>query len=428
MIKGVDRIGDVFKERHGEVAARLASGLPGLTDEGERRRLLGTLIKPTVEEALRAGFSHYDIAREAWRLHRSAGCPVEPRQAVARVASLAARLCSGMPADEFDESYFLHASAPRSLRERLRQVAGWSPDSAFVFGVPCLDEITGGVQPGEMMAVSGAQGSMKTSLLLGGIEDALSRGMSVQFFSLDMTPGEIQERRVQRRLRVGQRELHRLVREGAREIADAERAVNDADENLFDVYGNDGAGRDLTVDDVTRLARARMPNVLCIDYLTLLRRGGQSDLECVNEAMPKIKKVTQLMGIRTVILSQMSRASKREQSSGVVGGHAKGGGIVEETAHSEIELFKDAALDGEPNPVIATVTKNRRGPSGRSYRLYYEAKCMLFTGGGMRVERAGKKGQRRAFENPGAVSPEALADASGMARADIWGAAANEPA
>ena len=43
-------------------------------------------------------------------------------------------------------------------------------------------------------------------------------------------------------------------------------------------------------------------------------------------------------------------------------------------AHSEIELFKDAALDGEPSPIIATVTKNRRGPSGRSYRLYYEAK------------------------------------------------------
>jgi replicative DNA helicase len=418
MIKGVDDIRAVFMKRYGETAARLASNPPGLTDPSEKRSLLETLMKPTVEEAVRAGYSHNDIAREMFRHYKNAGCPIEAKQAIAKVTSYAARICAGMPiGDEFDEDFFLFSNAARSLRSRLRQVSGWSLDSAFLFGIPCLDELTGGVQPGEMMALSGAQGSMKTSLLLSGIEDALSRGMSVQFFSLDMTPGEIQERRIQRRIRCGQYELHRLIREGAREIAEAESEINDLDANLLDIYGNDGAKPDLTVDDVAELAKIKMPNVLCIDYLTLLRRQNQDDLQCVNEAMPKLKKLTQLLGIRTVLLSQMSRASKREQQSGVIGGHAKGGGIVEEMAHSEIELFKDAPLGSEPCPIIASVTKNRRGPSGRSYRLYYEAACMLFTGEYVRVERAGKSMQKRAFQSPETVG-EVLPGAHGMARAD----------
>jgi replicative DNA helicase len=89
----------------------------------------------------------------------------------------------------------------------------------------------------------------------------------------------------------------------------------------------------------------------------------------VNEVMPKLKKLAQQFGIRVIILSQMSRASKREQQLGSLGGYSKGGGIVEEMIHSEIELFKDVAINNQVSPIIATVSKNRRGPSGYSYRL-----------------------------------------------------------
>ena len=425
MIKGVDDIQRTFQKRHGDIAARLALNPPGISDEGEKRQLLEEAMKGTVEEALRAGFSHHDIAREIWRMHKNAGCLIDARQAVARIEHYAARLKAGMPMlddDEFGGPDLIYSNSARSLRARLRQVSDWSRESAFLFGIQCLDEITGGVQPGEIMALSGAQGSMKTSLLLSGIENALSRGMTVMFFSLDMTPGEIQERRIQRRVGCGQYELHRLIREKSREISAAENEIYGMDDGRLDIWGNDTASPDLTVDDVTEQAKIKMPNVLCIDYLTLLTRSHQDDLQCVNEAMPKLKKVTQLLGTRTVILSQMSRAAKKDQLSGLSGGHGKGGGIIEEMAHSEIELFKDVALDGEASPIIASVTKNRRGPSGRSYRLFYEAKCMLFTGDYVRVERAAKAAQKRVFESPSMVGPEDLAQPAmepRRARADL---------
>jgi hypothetical protein len=260
-----------------------------------------------------------------------------------------------------------------------------------------------------MMALVGAQGSMKTSLLLGGIENALSRGMTVQFFSLDMTPGEIQERRIQRRLRCHQYVLHEMIRAGDPQVGKAAADICRADDGRVEIFGNDGQEGDWTIDGVLERARTRMPNALCIDYLTLLRRPGQRVIDCVDEAMPKLKKAAQRYGIRVVILSQMGRDSKREQLSGLTGGHAKGGGSVEEMVHSEIELFKDAPLGDEASPIIATVTKTRRG-RGRSYSLGYEPKCMLFTGEAVRVERASKSAQKRAFADSAMVGAASFGD------------------
>jgi replicative DNA helicase len=322
------------------------------------------------------------------------------------ITQYAARLSHSLPIiDEFEAGAGMYDTSASSLRRRLAEVSHWSRDSAFMFGIACLDDITGGVQPGEMMALSGAQGSMKTSLLLSGRENALDRGMSVQFFSLDMTPGEIQERRIQRRLHCHQAVLHRMIRDGDRAVRDVEREINGIDYRLFDLHGNDGQSWDWNIDEIAEQVRIKMPNVLCIDYLTLLRRREQSDLDCVNETMPKLKRLAQNFGIRVIILSQMGRASKREQSAGVIGGHGKGGGIIEELVHSEIELFKDYADGMDSAPIIASVTKNRRGPSGRSYRLDYESACMLFTGRYARVERASKAAKRQVFESGSIISP-----------------------
>lgn len=288
--------------------------------------------------------------------------------------------------------------AMSKLFERIEAVRGWHEDNAFQFGISELDQLTGGVQPGEMLSLLGHQGSMKTSLLLSGLENALSRGYRVQFFSLDMTPGEIQERRIQRRLKCHQTTMHRMFRERHPAVKEAIDDIRDGDAGRFDLIGND-SGPLWNVKTLENRVQRYMPDVLAIDYLTLLRTARQSDLDCANECMVTLKGLTQKCQIRTIILSQMSRASKREQASGITGGHGKGSGLVEELSHSEIELFKDNdSTSGLPGKIVATVTKTRRGPSGRSYSLEYEPECMLFTGKAVRVKRAGRGAQKAVFE------------------------------
>lgn len=381
----------------------------------ERKTFLWDLIYDLVEEFLYRSFSEDMIAKEVQHWYDVAGLPISLDTAFKKVTQVSASFRAKITPEEYLFNYESRPGA--SLERRLNKVSCWSEESAFFFDIPALDEITGGVQPGEMMALAGAQGSMKSSLLLNGIENALSRGMKVMFFSLDMTPGEIQERRLQRRVKCRQYELHEMVRRKDPVLRKIIDEMTTWDRLRFDMFGNDmtssPASGDWNIDDLVEQVKLAMPDVLAIDYLTLLRRPKQSDLECVNEVMPKLKRLTQSFDIRTIVLSQMGRASKREQFSGIIGGHAKGGGIVEEMVHSEIELFKDLPLDdSEPAPIIASITKNRRGPSGRSYRLSYDPKCMCFTGASIRVVRANKQALKRAFENPSMVGANSSLAAS----------------
>lgn len=277
------------------------------------------------------------------------------------------------------------------LARRLHDVKSWRRDAAFTLGVEGLDEVFGGVLPGEIMAITGAQGSMKTSLALCAVERALDEGKRISFFSLDMSPQEVAERRLQLRLELNQRDLHELIRGGSETVKQTARVMAEQDLDRFLLAGNEGEKRWL-VDGVIRDTTIHRSDVLVIDYLTLLKPVGKSDLECAEQAMPKIKNFAQRNGVAVVLLNQMSRASKREQSAGMVGGHGKGGGIIEEMVHSEIELMKDyPEYEGQRDRIIATVTKTRRGATRQSFDLDYLPHCLKFTGYFARAWRDAQK-------------------------------------
>lgn len=303
--------------------------------------------------------------------------------------------------------------ASKFLFDRLEEVASWTPNMAFRYGIDEIDDITGGVYPGEIMVLTGHQGSMKTSLILNGVDRALRRHMQVAFFSLDMDPKVLQERRLMRVTGKTQAQLHRELKvkdSGIRE--QAAKMLRDDDGCLL-LQGNVGGNR-WTIYTLKDMVEASVPHVLVIDFLTLLRCGGQDDLQCANEVMPIIKSMTQQLGLRTILLSQMGRASKTDQRAGNFGGHSKGGGIIEELADCEIELFKDADEFGGLDKIIATITKNRRGRSGISYQLEADVNTMEFTGAAYEVERQGKGAGKPVFGRKGQRNGEDQTSWSGI--------------
>ena len=110
-----------------------------------------------------------------------------------------------------------------------------------------------------------------------------------------------------------------------------------------------------------------------------------------------------------VILSQMGRASKQLQASGSPTlGSAKGGGIVEELANAQVDIFKDAPVNELALPrIVATVAKTRRGVAGRSFELEYDGRTMSFTGKAVPVRRL--KAQKPVFASS-IMSDEFLAE------------------
>ena len=362
--------------------ARITKIFSTIEDAEERRNALYALVWSQAESLFATGFSPAAAAKEIKSeiAHLRVNARIDLHRAVndAWDAHLQERSnYAGLRALKTRT----HAD---SLLETLR-----SFDEAQVFkvGIPTLDNAWGGVHPGEIGLIVGAPGSMKTSLVLGGVELYLRRKAGrVLFLSLDMSAQEIVRRRIQRRLDCTGFEVDRLVRGNSPQIGEALADIAETDGERF--FLTDNSEKQHTLKDILGLIGTLAPQLLVVDFLTLLRAPGQTDLDAVNHTVPELKRAAQNNGIAVVLLSQMSRASRSEQAEGKSGGFAKGGGIAEELAHSELELLQDAPLStGEPPRIVGTIAKTRRGVRDASYQLHYDGPSMTFTGSAVRVRR-----------------------------------------
>ncbi len=315
---------------------------------------------------------------------------------VARVVAVTSELVSSMPHDEglfvieqMIESetkrlYGRGLKAPdiaayyvRRLKEEVRR---WDDADRFAFGIDGLDDSFGRLLPGELLVLVGAQGSMKSSMMISGIEHYLTANPNgtVMLFSLDMAPEVIAERLLQREMHATADRVRWHAKNETEVFKCAMKKIRERYADRLLIYGAEaptaqllGRCERMTIDDLKNEVEAYMPSLVAVDYLTLLRKPRQSDLDCVNEVMPTLKEMAQRYGIMFLLLSQMGRASKQLQASGsLFSGSAKGGGIVEELANAQIDLFKDA-------PSVA----------GRSFELAYEPESMSFTGQAKPVRR-----------------------------------------
>lgn len=289
-------------------------------------------------------------------------------------------------------------TVPAYVRRLKDEVAGWDEADKFGFGIEALDDSFGRLLPGEVLVLVGAQGSMKSSLMLSGLEHYLQNTPdgTAMLFSLDMAPEVVAERLLQREMRMTAESVRWHARRETDQFRDAGARLRRKFSDRLLIYGSEaptaqllGKAERMTIEDVRREVETCMPSLVAVDYLTLLRKPRQSDLDCVNEVMPQIKEMAQRYGIMFLLMSQMGRANKQLQASGsLFSGSAKGGGIVEELANAQIDLFKDAPLEpyGAPR-IIATVSKTRRGVAGRSFELAYDGEPMSFTGQARPVRR-----------------------------------------
>ena len=291
--------------------------------------------------------------------------------------------------EEYEQKIRPMKTRPSSHLDDLeKEVLSWGDSYAFNFGISLLDGAWGGLMPGELGVLVGAQGSMKTSLAIKGIINFLQNNPhgSALVFSLDMTPQEFASRFLLRDLGIGINEMYGMIKEKRPEYYEAKARLDEWENSRLKILGNRYRNR-WTIDGLEKQVAMKLPSLLVVDFLTCLKKQGQSDLEAVEDIMPRLQSITQKLGTKTLLLSQMGRASKSDQLKGAIGGHSKGGGIVEELAHAEIELFKDKAEQNQQPKIIATVTKTRRGINGASFALDYHGVSMEFTGLAQRVQR-----------------------------------------
>lgn len=263
-----------------------------------------------------------------------------------------------------------------------------------------LDELTLGLQAGEMIVLAARPGMGKTSFALNIAEHvALSRTAPVLVFSLEMTARSLVRRLVCAHARVDSQSVQRghLFAEDRAKIAQAFGVLNDLP---------------LWIDESSRLTplelRARARRVLgearaaegqgliIVDYMQMMDfhaegsgmrpENRQQEITAISRSL---KAVAKELAVPLVVLSQLSRAPERREGpkSRPRLSDLRESGAIEQDADVVVFLYRDPKdmeegveqEAGAPSGHVTrvSVSKQRNGPTG-AFDLYFNRSYTRF--------------------------------------------------
>ena len=255
------------------------------------------------------------------------------------------------------------------------------PTPGLPTGFRDLDELTSGLQPGNLVIVAARPGIGKSSLAMNIAHNVAVAGGSVAVFSLEMSRHEVGMRmlcsaaRVPwdriRSKRVGPDDWVRVV-QAAERLHDAPLSIVDSGNvNIVDVRAKARRMR----SSKTGLA------LIIVDYLQLMtsaavRRPDNRQQE-VAEISRSLKLLAKELGIPVLALSQLNRnpetrADKRPQLSDL-----RESGSLEQDSDVVAFIHRDDADPEKKKEAELILAKHRNGPTG-SIKLMFEPSLTQF--------------------------------------------------
>ena len=265
------------------------------------------------------------------------------------------------------------------INDAFEEISQLAEQKTHMAGVPTgfkdVDDLFYGLRGGDLVILAARPGVGKTSFALNLAVNAARTGVSVAFFSLEMSAGQLVQRILCSDARVSLSKIRGgFISEGDwGQIADASNRLSKLELFIDDTPG-------LSILEARAKARRELRQVpkgkglIIVDYLQLMqpqtaRRDGNRAVE-VGEISRGLKILAKEMDMPVIALSQLSRAvemrgKKRPQLSDL-----RESGSIEQDA--DIVMFIDRSMDeaeaeqdGRPplNTAELIVAKHRNGPT-----------------------------------------------------------------
>lgn len=255
----------------------------------------------------------------------------------------------------------------------------------LITGIPLIDEMTGGLQPGRVYGI-GARAKMgKTVLAMNICAHAALAGKGVAVYSLEMSDEELMQRMACAVAGVQSVALQRP------KLLDA---MDGAWSRLHEAIKLLKASRllvsdrtDVTIEQIEAQARqmhaAGNLDLLCIDYLGLLRlpKMDRHDLS-IAHVTRRVKIIAKELRIPVILVFQLNRGSEH--------GHAvrpprpsdgRDSGAIEQDLDAMFLLHRPSYYDKSAEPGLRLdLALQRNGPTGLIH-MNDELACCRFTGG-----------------------------------------------
>jgi replicative DNA helicase len=236
-------------------------------------------------------------------------------------------------------------------------------------GFPALDQLTGGLEPGELVVIAGRPGHGKTTLAMNIAEHALLReDKSVLVFSLEMSRQELVTRMAASMSRVNMRKFR------------TPRQLDDADWPRVTEAMSSVHGKPLWIDDTGALhinqirARARAHaqrkglQLVIVDYLGLARGDSPKLYEAVTQISGGLKALAKELHVPVIAVAQLNRDVERRKNGRPMMSDLRDSGAVEQDADKILFVWRPEVSDPD-NAMIAgaaevVLAKNRNGETG----------------------------------------------------------------
>jgi replicative DNA helicase len=260
------------------------------------------------------------------------------------------------------------------VRESFEQITRMYEAGGEMTGTPTgfrdVDQMTSGLQPGNLVVVAGRPSMGKSAFALGIASNlALHHGTPVAVFTLEMSKLEVAQRLMCSEGRV---ELQRL-RTGRLTPEDWPRLVKACDAlTKAPIYVDDTRLTTmLEIRGKARRLKAREPKLglIMIDYLQLMTSGvnAENRVQEVSQISRSLKVLAGDLGVPVLALSQLSRAVESRTDKRPLLSDLRESGSIEQDADLVMFLYRDEYYNEQSDDqglAEVILAKHRNGPIG----------------------------------------------------------------
>lgn len=250
-------------------------------------------------------------------------------------------------------------------------------------GFTDLDDMTSGLQGGDLVIVAARPSMGKTTFAMNLVENAVvSQDKAVVVFSMEMPAEQLIMRMLSSLGRINQTKVRtgKLDEEDWPKLSAAVSKLKDRPLFIDDTPG-------LTPTDmrsrVRRIVREHGPCALImVDYLQLMRVAGSSEGRTaeISEISRSLKAIAKEFGCPMVALSQLNRSLEQRPNKRPINSDLRESGAIEQDADIITFIYRDEVYNEEsPDKGIAEIIigKQRNGPIGTA-RLAFIGKYTRF--------------------------------------------------
>ena len=227
-------------------------------------------------------------------------------------------------------------------------------------GFSKLDEITGGLEGGDVIVIGARPGVGKSAFTSQIILEMAKAGKRIGFYNLEMSEKQVYERLLSNQSGIRLNRIRRAIQF----LGDEKERFESANQTLgkMDILISSGTK---SVSEIRNECRHQELDCIIIDYLQLVRADTryQSRASEVGAISKAIKALAMELNVPIIALSQLNRTSEMRETKEPTMGELREAGDIEQDASIIILLWN---LDNEDKTRKGLkVDKNRQGELGK---------------------------------------------------------------